>query len=148
MIAFCGFSDPFAVQTPYFKILLTPFEGGGLVAVREEGRYLLVTDEEFSASAFLEVKVDSPAAYPELSGLSGPEGLLSQAPKGLQCKPTTVKGIDWVRCQSSESPQNVTYYFMAGGAVYSVAFDPNASRASGEAIKSMFDSLRLARSDD
>jgi len=148
VIAFCSFSDPLVVQTPYFRIVLAPFEGGGLVAVREDGRYLLVTDEELPASVFLEVRANIPAAYPELAGLTRPEELLGESPDGLQCEPTTIAGRAWVRCQASESPQSVSHYLMADGAVYSVVFAFNTSRADGEAIESMLNSLQPTKSDD
>lgn len=143
VIAFCAFSNPFPVKTPYFEIVLAPFEGGGLAAVREEGRYLLATDEELPASVFFEVQANSLAAYPELSGLTGPEELLSRSPEGLQCEQVAISGRDWVRCQATQSPVSVIHYFMVDGAVYAVTFDSDASLADRETIELMFNSLRI-----
>jgi hypothetical protein len=147
-IAFCAFSDPFTVQTAYFKVVIDPFDSEGLVAVREEGRYLLVTDEALPASAFFEVRADGPAAYPELSGLTGPEELLGQPPEGLLCEAATISGREWIRCQASETPLSVAHYTMTDGTVYSVVFSFDASLAASQTIRLMFDSLQLLGSDN
>jgi hypothetical protein len=142
-IAFCAFANPFTVQTPYFEIVVDPFEGGGLVAVRAEGRYLLVTDEELPASVFFEVRADGPAAYPELSGLTHAEELLDRPPEGLLCELATIAGREWIRCQASETPLSVTHYRMTDSTVYSVVFNSDASLPNRHVIQSIFDSLQL-----
>ena len=38
-VAFCTFSRSLVVSTPFFEVALSPFENGGLVAVREQGRH-------------------------------------------------------------------------------------------------------------
>lgn len=145
-IAFCAFSNALAVQTAYFKVLLDPFEDGGLVAVRDEGRYLLVTDEELPTSVFFEVRAGSAAAYPELSALAGPEDLVAQPPEGLLCEPVLVSGVDWIRCEELDSPLSVKHYSMASSFVYSVVFSSDASLADSQTIELMFNSLQLSES--
>jgi hypothetical protein len=148
VIAFCAFSNAFSVQTAYFKVVLEPFENGGLVAVRDEGRHLLVTDEELPASVFFEVRAESPAAYPELSGLTGLEDLLAQPPEGLLCEPVTVSGTEWIRCEGPGARPSVVHYAMTGSTVYSVVFNSDASLADSQTIGLMFESLRLSDSGD
>lgn len=143
VIAACAFDEPFVVRTPYFELTPTPFENGGLVAAREDGRYLVVTDELLPPSAFLEVRANASAAYPELSGLAGPEGLLRQPPEGLQCQSEELSGRPWVSCQAAESPASVVRYLMSDDVVYTVTFNADTSAANSEAISLMFGSLRL-----
>ena len=95
-IAFCTFSNAFVVRTPHFELTLTPFENGGLVAVREDGRYLLVTDDELPSSVFLEVRALARAAYPELAAVSDLDELVSQPPDGLQCQPEQAAGNPFI----------------------------------------------------
>ncbi len=145
-IAFCAFSNPFTVQTAYFKVVLDPFEDGGLVAVRDEGRYLLVTDEKLPASVFFEVRAASAAAYPELLGLAGPEDLLARPPEGLMCEPATISETQWIRCEAPDAPLSVIHYSMTGSTVYSVVFNSDASLADSQTLGLMFDSLQLSKS--
>lgn len=146
VIAFCAFSNPLVVRTDYFNVVLDPFDDGGLVAVRDEGRYLLVTDEEVPASVYFEVQAAGPDAYPELSGLAGPEDLLVQAPEGLMCEPVTRSAVEWIRCEATGAPRSVVHFSMTGSTVYSVVFNSNASLADRQTIELMFDSLRLSDS--
>lgn len=145
-IAFCEFSNAFTVQTAFFKIVLDPFEDGGLVAVRDEGRYLLVTDEDLPASVFFEVRAESVSAYPELSGLTGPKDLLAQPPEGLMCEPSTIAAMEWIRCEATDAPLSNIHYLMLGSTVYSVLFNSDASLADSQTIGRMFDSLQLSES--
>jgi hypothetical protein len=147
-IAFCAFSNAFTVQTDYFKIVLDPFDDGGLVAVGDEGRYLLVTDEELPASVFFEVRAESASAYPELSGLTGPEDLLAQPPEELTCELVTISTKQWIRCGAMDAPLSVIHYSMIGSTVYSVVFNSDASLADRQAIGLMFDSLQLSESGE
>jgi len=148
VIAFCEFSNSFTVQTAYFRIILDPFEGGGLVAVRDEGRYLLVTDGDLPASVLFEVRAESASAYPELSGLAGPGDLLTQPPEGMMCEPVTNSGIEWIRCETADGPLSIIHYSMLGGTVYSVLFNSDASLADSQTIGLMFDSLQLSDAEN
>lgn len=143
VIAFCEFSEPFVVRTPHFELTLTPFMTGGLVAARENGRYLLVTDGALPASVSFEVRANSLAAFPELSGLADSEELLRQPPDGLQCHVEEKAGRPWVACQSIESPSSVIHYLMTDGVVYAVTYDFELSPENGQAVDMMFNSLRL-----
>jgi hypothetical protein len=141
-IAFCAFSKPFVVRTPHFELTLVPFEAGGLVAARERGGYLVVTDEALPASVFFEVRADSLAAFTELSGLAGPDELLRQPSEGLRCESEEVTGRQWIVCRAIAPPLHVIRYLLADGVVYTVTFDAGASPADSESIELMFDSLR------
>lgn len=147
-IAFCDFSDAFTVRTAYFSLVLEPFENGGLVSVSNGGRHLLVTDEELPASVFFEVRADSPAAYPELSGLTGPDDLLTRPPEGSTCVPVTISTATWIRCEATDTPLSVTHYTKKGGTVYSVAFGSDASLVDSRTIGLMFDSLQAQDTRD
>lgn len=141
VIAFCAFSEPFVVRTPHFELTLAPFENGGQVAVRENGRYILVTDDELPASVVFEVRADSLAAYPELAGMASPEELIEQAPDAVQCRWTDVAGNQWVRCETTDFPFTIAHYLMTDGIVYSVSFDSDTSTADGQTLGVMFNSL-------
>lgn len=142
-IAFCGFSDPFTLETNHFRITLDPFENGGLVAVRDEGRYLLVTDEALPASAFFEVRMDAPTASSALTELADSELLSERIPDARQCEPVSVAGREWLRCDSPEPPLSVAHYLFTNSAVFTVAYNSDNSPENNRTIESMFRSLRL-----
>lgn len=142
VIAFCAFSEPFVVRTPHFELTLTPFEKGGLVAARENGRRLLVTDDVLPASVFFEVRANGRGAFPELARLAEPEDFLLQPPDGLECRLDEIARRQWVACQSIESPASVIHYLMADGVVYTVTYDFELSREDERVVDVMFSSLR------
>ena len=114
-----------------------------MVAVREDGRYLLVTDEELPASVFLEVRANVRAAYPELASITDPVELLEQPPEGLQCESEEVGGNRWVRCEAVEFPLTVFRYRMVGDAIYAATFDSETSMADQQVLDVIFNSLRF-----
>jgi hypothetical protein len=141
-IVFCTFSEPRMVRTPYYELTLMPFENGGLVAIRENGRYLLVTDEELPASVVFDVRAQDAAAYPELAGMTNPEELVQTPPDGLQCLLDNIAGNQWVRCEDEEFPFTIAHYLMVGDVVYGVSFNADTSMADRQVLNLMFNSLR------
>jgi hypothetical protein len=142
-VAFCTFSRPFNLSTPYFEIALSPFENGGLVAVREQGRHLIVIDEDLPASVLLNVRAGILGDEPELSRISATNDFVANPPEGFQCAIETFSGREWAVCRQDGFPTNVVQYFIEEGEVYQVGFNTDLSEDDLAVVRATILSLRL-----
>ena len=141
-IAFCTLSRSFVVDTPYFEIALSPFEHGGLVAIRERGRHLLVADTKLPASVLLELRASDLATNPELSGITATQDFVGRPPPGFRCSVDDLAGRKWAECQREDGSASVAEYLVERGTVYQVGFDADVSAADRETIQIMIQSIR------
>jgi len=125
--AFCSFSRTFNLGTPYFEIALSPFDNGGLVAVQEQGRHLIVVDETLPATVLLEVRVSDLADRPDMAAITSTTDLGTAPPEGYQCAIENLAGRPWAICQPFDFPTNVVYYLFEAGMVYQVNFNTDVS---------------------
>lgn len=146
VVASCVFTEPFVVQTPFFGLMVRPFENGGLIAAKDGGRYLLVTDDRLPPTAFIEIRAQDRAAFYQQSGFRSLEDLLAQPPENLRCQLRSSSSRDWVSCESIEPPFSGVRYTATGDFVYIVTVVSEISEASQtdeEAISLMFGSLSV-----
>lgn len=142
--AFCTFSRSFNLKTPYFEIALSPFENGGLVAVREQGRNLIVADGELPASVLLNVRAGTLRDEPELSGISETNDFVTNAPEGLKCAVEEIAGREWAVCHQDSIPTDVVRYSIEGDMVYQVGFGADLSEGDLAIVRATILSLRLS----
>lgn len=141
-VAFCAFSRSFVLATPYFEIALSPFETGGLVAVREQGRHLIVSDSGLPASVLLNVRAGILADEPELAGIASTDDLAADPPEGQQCSIEEFAGRKWAGCRADSFPTNVVQYLIEGDTVYQVGFNTDLSAADLAVVRATMRSLR------
>jgi len=141
-VAFCAFSRSFNLSTPYFEIALSPFEKGGLVAVREQGRHLIVIDDDLPASVLLNVRAGMLGDEPELSGLTATNHFVTNAPEGLQCALEIIAGLEWAVCRKDGIPTDVVQYFIEEDAVYQVGFNTDLPADDLAVVRATIFSLR------
>lgn len=141
-IAFCAFSRSFVVSTPFFEVALSPFENGGLVAVREQGRHLIVSDEDLPASVLLNIRAGILSEEQELEGISSTNDFATGALQDLQCSIEDFAGSEWAVCQPDGFSSSVVQYRIVGGTVYQIAFNTNLSAADLAVVRATMLSLR------
>lgn len=142
-VAFCAFSEPLVLSTPHFEITLSPFERGGLVALREQGRHLIVVDENLPASVLLEVRAEDLAARPDLTGVTSTPAFARQPPEGLQCALENLAGTQWAACHPDGFPTSVVQFLFEADTVYQVTFSTEVPAADRAVIRGMLQSLRV-----
>ena len=142
-VAFCAFSRSFNLSTPYFDIALSPFENGGLVAVREQGRQLIVVDGDLPASVLLNVRAGILSDEPKLSEISATDDFATNPPEGLQCDVEPFAGREWAVCRQDGFPTNVVQYFIEGNEVYEAGFNTDVSANDLAVVRATMLSLRV-----
>lgn len=142
-VAFCAFSRSFNLRTPYFEIALSPFENGGLVAVREQGRHLIVVDGDLPASVLLNVRAGILANEPDLSGISATNDFVTNPPDGLQCTVEPIADREWAVCRQDGFPTDVVQYFIEEDTVYQVGFNTDLSADDLAVVRAAILSLRF-----
>ena len=141
-VGFCGFSRSFILSTPFFEATLSPFESGGLVAVREQGRHLIVSDDELPASVLLNIRAGILADEQELAGISSTNDFATAPPDGLQCSIEDFAGRDWAVCQTDGFPTNVVQYLIEEDTVYQVGFNTDVSALDLAVVRAIMLSLK------
>ena len=140
-IAFCAFSRSFVLNTPHFEMTLSPFENGGMVAVREQGRHLIVVDEDLPASVLLEVRADA-LADRELSGIASTQDLAGQRLDESQCAIDDFAGRQWAVCQPENASTTLVQYLIEADTVYQVSFNTDVSASDQATVQLMMQSFR------
>jgi hypothetical protein len=141
-VAFCAFSRSLVVSTPFFEVALSPFENGGLVAVREQGRHLIVSDDDLLASVLLNIRAGILGEEEELAGISSTNDFATVAPRGLDCSIEEFAGGEWAVCQPEGFPSNVVQYRIEGDTVYQIGFNTDLSTADLAVVRATMLSLR------
>lgn len=126
-IAFCNFSESLVLTTPFFEIALSPFEQGGLVAVREQGRHLIVVDESLPASVLLEVRAGNLADQSELTEATSAADIVRQPPDGFQCAVEDFAGREWAVCRPDSAAASIVQFLIDGDTLYQAGFDSDVS---------------------
>lgn len=112
------------------------------MAVREEGRHLLVADSKLPASVLLELRASDLATHSELSGITTTQDFVGRPPPGLRCSLDDLPEHKWAVCQREDGSTSVAEYLVDKGTLYHVGFNTDASVADRETIQIMIQSIR------
>ena len=143
-VAFCTFSSSLVLSTPYFEVALSPFENGGLVAVREQGRHLIASDDDLPASVLLNIRAGVLAEEQDLAGISNTNDFATDAPQGLSCSIEDFAGNEWAVCQPDGFSSNIVQYRIEGDTVYQIGFNTDLSATDLAVVRATMLSLRPA----
>jgi hypothetical protein len=145
-VEFCVVSEPTVLQTPYFRLMITPFQDGSMVSLSDDGRYLLVSDE-LPSETFLEVRVTMLDEHAVFAGASSVENLLDLEPENLACEVETTAGRQWASCIALDAPERAIRYTVDDRFIYEISHTSNVPEARIPYLSELVSSFRVRRDD-
>jgi hypothetical protein len=121
--AYCSFTRPSEIRTPYFEIVIEPLEDEGLVSVSDQGRTLFITSPPWPGAAFLEVRASNRRERDFFERTETTRGILELEDGETQCELITISNREWAVCRSNDAPNIRTRYRIAGDMLYEVSFN-------------------------
>jgi hypothetical protein len=139
--AYCSFERRAVIATPYFRLVIEPFQDRGLVAVSDQGHTLLVTNPPWPGSAFFEVRATNRRDRALFAAVKTTRAIPSLADDKTNCKLVTVSNREWAACRSDDAPNVRTYYLVRDDLLYEVSVTANAPDAARAVLDRMLSTL-------
>jgi hypothetical protein len=143
--AYCSFSKPMKVRTPYFELVIEPFEDEGLVAVVEEGRSLVLTSPPWPSSVYLEVRATNKEGRPFFADVSSATEIPDKSNDDTQCTAVTVFNRIWAACRSRTSPGTATSYLIDNDLLYEATYTADLPESFQRQVDSILATLEPVR---
>jgi hypothetical protein len=143
--AYCSFSKPTKLRTPYFELMIEPFDDEGLVAVGEEGRSLVLTSPPWPSWVFLEVRATNKGDRPFFTDVSSTAEIPGKSNDDTQCALVTVSNRVWAACRSRTSLGATTYYLIDDNLLYEVSYTADLPESVQGQVDSILATLEPVR---
>lgn len=142
--AYCSFSRPLVIRTPYFGVLVEPLKDQGLVSVSDAGRELLLTSPPWPGDVLLEVRAIKRSDRSFFARAETTRQILELADTDTHCDLVIISNREWAACRVGDAPNVTTNYMIQGDTIYEASFSldvPAEVRARIDRILSTIEPL-------
>jgi hypothetical protein len=139
--AYCSFSRPFVIRTPYFGVFVEPLKDQGLVSVSDAGHELFLTSPPWPSEAFLEVRAAKRDDRSFFARAHTTRQILELADADTRCDLVTISNREWAACRTGDAPSVTTNYMIQRDTIYEVSFSRGVPAEVRARIDRVFSTL-------